>query len=89
MGFYFPSPAQHAFREIVIEPDVNKCRSHTKYPDDPRILCELENPNPATIIREATLTFPSGVSLTMCDSTIKSLILTVVLYEEFDFGTDK
>lgn len=46
-------------------------------------------PNPATIIREATLTFPSGVSLTMCDSTIKSLILTVVLYEEFDFGTDK
>ena len=86
---YFPSTAQNTFKELVIEPDVKKCRSHTRFPKDPKIYCELGTPRPDTTIREATITFPSGVSLTVSDSSINSLILTVVLYEEFDIRTDK
>ena len=42
-----------------------------------------------TIIREATVTFPSGVELTFSDASIQSLILTIVLYEEFDFRANQ
>ena len=83
---YFPSTAENMFKELVVEPDIRKCRSRTKYPSDPKIYCELEKPIPGTIVREATLTFPSGVCLTMQESTIQMLILAIVLYEESGFG---
>lgn len=85
---YFPSTAEHMFKELVVEPDVRKCRSHVKFPNDPKFYCELENPRPETIVRESTLTFPSGVCLTMPESTIQSLILAIVLYEESGIGAD-
>lgn len=86
---YFPSTAQSKFKELVIEPDVRKCRSHTRFPDDPSIMVELGTPRPETIIREATVTFPSGIELTFSDASIQSLILSVILYEEFDFRADQ
>ena len=86
---YFPSTAERRFKELVIEPDVRKCRSHTRFPLDPSILVELGAPRPETIIREATVTFPSGVELTFSDASIQSLILTIVLYEEFDFRANQ
>lgn len=85
---YLPSIAQNAFKELVIEPDVKKCRSHTKFPEDPSIYVELEDPIPGTIVHESTITFPSGVCLTMYQSTIKSLILAVILYEEHGLGVE-
>jgi len=81
---FLPSLAQHRFGEIVVEPDPDKCRSRRKFPKDPLMYVELEQPEPGTVVQEATITFPSGISLTMSHSTIKSLILSVVLYEEFD-----
>lgn len=86
---HFPSTAENMFKELVIEPDVRKCRSHVKFPMDPKFYCELEQPIPGTIIREATLTFPSGVCLTMNESTIQTLILAIVLYEESGFGVNE
>lgn len=82
---YEPSTAQQMFGELVIEPDVRKCRSHTHYPVNPDIHVELGKPNPTTPVREATIMFPSGVELTLKEATLESLIAAIVLYEEYDF----
>ena len=85
---YMPSTAERHFKELVLEPDEKKCRSHRIYPDNPNIYIELNDPKPDTIIRGATVNFPSGVTLSMKESTIKSLILAVVMYEQYGFRID-
>lgn len=83
-----PSHAESLFKELVVEPDEYKLRSKRRHPFCPPIRAELEHPVPGTVVREATLTFPSGLSLTFSEATIKSLILAVVLYEEADSWTE-
>ena len=85
---YFESTAERKFKELIIEPNKKKCRAHTKFPDNPGIYVELNDPKPDTIIREATINFPSGVCLSMSEATIKSLILTVVMYEQYGLGIE-
>jgi len=85
---YEPSLAQTMFGELVLEPDVRKCRSHTHYPVSPDIHVQLEKPTPGTVVRDATITFPSGVELSLRETTMEYLILAIVLYEEYDFRVD-
>ncbi len=80
-----PSTAQELFGELVLQPDVRKCRSHTHYPLDPSIHVELGEPSQTTTVREASIMFPSGVELTIKETNLVSLIEAIVLYEEYDF----
>ena len=82
---YEPSTAQKMFGELVIEPDVRKCRSHNRYPTNPKISVNLGKSNRTTPVREASIMFPSGVELTIKETNLESLIKAVVLYEEYDF----
>ena len=82
---YEPSTAQKMFGELVIEPDVRKCRSHKKYPTNPKIHVDLGKSSRTTPVRDASIMFPSGVELTIRETNLESLIKAIVLYEEYDF----
>lgn len=84
-----PSRAENMFKEIVVQHNTRQYRSNRKFPNGAGVYTELDTPQPNTIIRQASLTFPSGVILDFQEATIKSLILTVVLYEEFDTWAGK
>lgn len=81
---YLPSRAQSLFKELVVEPERGEQRSYKRYPSNPDITVSLEHPNPDTVVRSASILFPSGVEISFSDATIKSLILSVVMYEEAD-----
>jgi len=81
---YLPSRAQSLFKELVVKPEKENLRSFKRFPSNPDLMVSIEHPNPGTIVRAATILFPSGIELHYEDATIKSLILSVVLYEEAD-----
>lgn len=86
---YRASRAERMFKPLVVEPDTKRMRSRKRFPDDPSFLVELSSPTPNTILKDASITFPSGASINFKSTTIKDLILAVVMYEEYeelDFG---
>lgn len=84
-----PSRAESMFKEIVVQNDARHFRSKKRFNGGAGVYTELDAPKPGSIVRQASLTFPSGVILDFEEATIKSLILTVVLYEEFDTWAGK
>lgn len=56
--------------------------------DSPAFRASLELPKPGTIIKEAKLTFPSGMTIDIPQTTIKALILMSIIYEGNCIGID-
>ena len=81
-GHEFPARGESIFQELALELDSKRFRSKSRFPNNPSFQVELTAPKPDTIIRNATLTLPSGVEITLSETSIKSLIMAVVLYEE-------
>lgn len=79
-----PSFAQRIFSQIVPVPDQKNCRSVKRFPDNPAFRAELDLPKPETILKSARITFPSGACIEIEEAALKTLILIVVLYEDFD-----
>lgn len=79
-----PPPAQGLF---PLEFSENK--PPIKLPtDDPPFKVNLELPKPGTIIKGAKLTFPSGMTIDIPQTTIKGLVLMAILYEGHNFGIE-
>lgn len=78
------SPAQRMFSEIIPVPDHDCCRSVKRFPENPAFRAELDLPMPDSILKPARITFPSGACIELQEASLKTLILTVVLYEDFD-----
>ena len=81
-GKEMPARGENIFQELALELDSNRFRSRSRFPNNPSFQVELTAPKPDTIIRKAILTLPSGVEITLSETSIKSLIMAVVLYEE-------
>ncbi len=77
------SLGERMFKPIVPDYDERDLRSSRFFPENPYFEADLGQPIPDTVMRECSLTFPSGVTLNFSQATLKSLILSVVLYEEF------
>jgi hypothetical protein len=71
------------FKPLVPDYDEKNLRSRRYFPENPYFEIELEQPIPNTVIKECSITFPSGVTLNFSNAALKTLILSVVLYEEF------
>ncbi len=56
--------------------------------DNPAFRVNLELPKPGTIIKGAKLTFPSGMTMDIPQTTIKALILMAILYEGNSSGIE-
>lgn len=83
-----PSRAEKMFGEILPIPPKEKRRSITRFPGTSSFLAELEVPTPDTIVKQARLTFPSGACIELEQAALKTLILLIVLYEDFDTWTE-
>ena len=88
-GCEIPARGESLFQELALELDSKRFRSKSRFPNNPSFQVELTAPMPDTIIRKATLTFPSGVEITLSEASIKSLIMAVVLYEEANTWIDQ
>ena len=88
-GCEIPARGESLFQELALELDSKRFRSKSRFPNNPSFQVELTAPKPDTIIRNATLTFPSGVEITLSEASIKSLIMAVVLYEEANTWIDQ
>ena len=88
-GDKIPARGETFFKELAVEPDDNQFRSRRKFPENPYFMAEMTAPAPGTIVREASIIFPSGIEVSFSGATIKSLILAVVLYEEYDTWAGK
>lgn len=60
---YIPSRAQRLFKELVVEPERGEHRSLKRFPSNPDITVHLEHPTPNTVVRGASIMFPSGVEV--------------------------
>ena len=78
-----PSSGERMFKPLVPDYDEKNLRSRRYFPENPYFEIELEQPIPNTVIKECSITFPSGVTLNFSNAALKTLILSVVLYEEF------
>lgn len=78
-----PSRAERMFKSLLPSVDEKQLRSRRFFPENPNFEVELELPIPNTIIKGASITFPGGATLRYDRAAIKTLILTIVLYEEF------
>lgn len=88
-GCEMPARGENLFQELALELDSNKFRSRARFPNNPSFQVELTAPKPDTIIRKAVLTLPSGIEVTLSETSIKSLIMAVVLYEEANTWIDE
>lgn len=88
-GCEIPARGESLFQELALELDSKRFRSKSRFPNNPSFQVELTAPKPDTIIRKATLNFPSGVEITLSEASIKSLIMAVVLYEEANTWIDQ
>ena len=88
-GCEIPARGESLFQELALELDSKRFRSKSRFPNNPSFQVELTAPKPDTIIRKATLIFPSGVEITLSEASIKSLIMAVVLYEEANTWIDQ
>lgn len=73
----------------MVVPNEAKCRSRHRFPEDPQFQAALAPARPDSIVREACLTFPSGAYIEFKETTLKSLILAVVMYEDFDTWSEQ
>ena len=82
-GAIFTSLGERLFKPLVPEYNRDSLRSARYFPENPYFETELGQPIPDTVLKDCSLTFPSGVTLTIPHTSLKTLILSVVLYEEF------
>lgn len=69
--------------------EFNENQPPLRLPDnEPAFRVNLELPKPGTIIKGAKLTFPSGMTMDIPQTTIKALILMAILYEGNNIGID-
>ena len=59
----------------IVEESMNRRITHDAY--------DSNSVHSTPVIKECSITFPSGVTLNFSNAALKTLILSVVLYEEF------